>query len=260
MSTFQDVPCQDIDEPLLATRFPTGDDGLVELAQSIDSLGLLQPVVLVRMGERYRLVAGARRLAACRMLGWETIPANVLQVSHAGEYCATLAENLRRRALNPMEEARALAAALYVAGLTQAVLAQTLGLSQATISNRLRLLEMTPDLRGAVAKGNLVPSSALEIARIWDPQSQSYYLTLAVRQGAARNTVRDWVAAWLQYNEPSESTEETLSPANNSEPWPEPKPPVCAKCGLSLGQVDLCYLPFCLDCEQALKDAAKQGD
>ncbi len=257
MSTFRDVACSRILDPVLAARFPTGDDGIEELAQSIDSLGLLQPVVVVETDAGYRLVAGTRRLAACRMLGWETIPANVVRVLPAGEYCATLAENLRRRNLNPLEEAYALAEALNETGLTQATMGQRLGMSQQAISARLQLLEIPEKIQTAVGRGELAPSSALEIARIWEPESQSYYLTLAVRQGATRNTVRDWVAAWLRYNEPGESQEEDHSPAKDPEPWPEPEPATCVRCGRSQPLVAVFYELLCPDCAQVLRDAMK---
>lgn len=257
MAIFREVPCQAIDEPLLATRFPSSDDGIVELAQSIDSLGLLQPVVVVEHEDRYRLVAGNRRLAACRMLGWETIPANVLVRLFAGERFATLVENLQRRDLNPMEEATALHQTIEATNCAQATMAQRLGVSQATVSNRLRLLDLGPDLQGAVARESLAPSSALEIGRIWEPKQQAYYLNLAIRQGATRNTVRAWVAAWLRYSEPSESQEEEHSPANDPESLREYKPASCLACGRMQPLVRLDYVTICPECGDALKARAK---
>jgi len=115
---------------------------ILELAQSIKTYGLLQPVVLRKRQEAYQLIAGERRLRACRFLGWTNIPAVVREASDSAMATIALIENLQREGLNFLEEANAYRQLLEEFRLTQEVIAQRLGKSQSTIANKLRLLKL----------------------------------------------------------------------------------------------------------------------
>lgn len=115
---------------------------ILELAQSIKTYGLLQPVVLRKRQEAYQLIAGERRLRACRFLGWTNIPAVVREASDSAMATIALIENLQRESLNFLEEANAYRQLLDEFRLTQEVIAQRLGKSQSTIANKLRLLKL----------------------------------------------------------------------------------------------------------------------
>ena len=117
---------------------------LDELAASIKEVGILQPLVVVVDHERdgYRLIAGERRWRAAKLAGLETVPVIAREITAAQEAEAMLVENLQREDLDPIEEASALKGLLSDHGYTQEQLAGKLGISQAHIANRTRLLRL----------------------------------------------------------------------------------------------------------------------
>jgi ParB family chromosome partitioning protein len=122
------------------------DEGaLRELSQSLTRSGVLQPVIVRRLGQGYQLVAGERRWRAARMAGFERIPALVREVTDAQSLELALVENLLREDLNPVEEAEAYQRLLTEFSWTQDELARRVGKDRSTVANCLRLLRL-PDL------------------------------------------------------------------------------------------------------------------
>ncbi|MEW6546270.1 MAG: ParB/RepB/Spo0J family partition protein [Bacillota bacterium] len=129
-----------------------GDD-VEGLCSSIREHGLLQPVVVRRTGNGYQVVAGHRRLRAAREAGLRTVPAVVTECSEAEAAVLALVENLQREGLSPIEEAEAYRRILEEFHLSQEELARRVGLSQATVANRLRLLRLPAEIRAALHEG-----------------------------------------------------------------------------------------------------------
>jgi len=128
---------------------------LRELADSIRSEGLMQPIVVRLVGDKYHLIAGERRLRACQLLGLKTIAARVVEASDASAAVMTLIENLQRADLNPVEEALGYASLLRDFSLTQEGIAERVGKARVTITNALRLLGLEREVQGYLAKGLL---------------------------------------------------------------------------------------------------------
>src|SRR5882672_592029 len=121
------------------------DTALHDLAASLTQSGVLQPVVVRRIGEGYQLVVGERRWRAAKLAGLTRIPAVIREVTDAQSLELALVENLLREDLNPMEEAEAYQRLLAEFGWTQEELAQRVGRDRSTIANCLRLAKL-PDL------------------------------------------------------------------------------------------------------------------
>jgi ParB family chromosome partitioning protein len=131
------------------------DEALADLIESIRSEGLLQPVVVRPVGDKFQLIAGERRWRAFQKLGLKTIPARVMNSSDASSASLALIENLQRADLNPIEEAHGYASLIRDFDLTQDAAAQRVGKGRATVANSLRLLALEPELQGYVGKGML---------------------------------------------------------------------------------------------------------
>ena len=121
-----------------------------ELAKTIQTHGMIQPIVVRRRGDRFELIAGERRLRAVKSLGWVTIAAIIREMNDAQTASAALIENLQREGLTPIEEAAAYQQLLELHGLTQESLAQRLGKGQSTIANKLRLLHLPSFVQDAL--------------------------------------------------------------------------------------------------------------
>jgi ParB family chromosome partitioning protein len=132
------------------------DETIKELASSIRTYGVVQPVVVRQLPTgTYQLVAGERRLRAARLAGLELVPAIVRDVDETGALELALVENLQREDLNPIDEARGYESLMELSGTTQADVAERVGRDRSTVANSLRLLELPPDVQDLLADGDL---------------------------------------------------------------------------------------------------------
>ena len=158
-------------------------DQLQELANSIRSEGLLQPVVVRRAGERYQLIAGERRWRAFQLLKIKSIPARIVEASNASSAALGLIENLQREGLNAIEEAHGYASLIRDFDLTQETAAERVGKGRATVANSLRLLSLDPELQGFVAKNLLSVGHAKVLLGIEDPAQRSIVGRRVIEEG-----------------------------------------------------------------------------
>ncbi|MGI6307642.1 MAG: nucleoid occlusion protein [Dethiobacteria bacterium] len=148
------------------------EEKIKELAQSIKTYGLLQPIILTPEGDGYCIVAGERRFLACEMLGWTEIPAIIRDYQGSSLAAVALIENLQRENLNFMEEAHGYKRLMEEFNLTQEVLAQRLGKSQSTIANKLRLLKLPPEIKEILKEGKLTERHARALLKLNSPEKQ----------------------------------------------------------------------------------------
>ena len=144
-----------IDASPLQPRTYFDQGSLEQLAQSIETHGVVQPVVLRRKNDRYELVAGERRWRAAKMAGLNRIPAVVREIHDKDLLELALIENIQREDLNPIEEAQAYKNLIEAVGLTQESLAVRVGRDRSYITNYLRLLRLPDDIQHLVAEGKL---------------------------------------------------------------------------------------------------------
>lgn len=160
MDYITDIRITEIQTNPYQPRRQFSEQALTELSQSIAVNGLIQPII-VRQSPitGYELLAGERRLRACKKLGWSTIPALVKDLSNSQMMEQAIIENLQREDLNPIEEALAFQK-LVQHGLTHEDIGQQLGKSRPYISNSLRLLKLAPTLQEALIQGDISPGHA----------------------------------------------------------------------------------------------------
>ena len=181
-----DIPLADIDASARNPRDGLGN--IDELAASMAAHGLLQPVVVRRAGDRYELIAGHRRLAAAKRLGWQSLPAVLRSADSEEAFVLTLVENLQRADLRPTEEAAALEALVRERGWSTRQVAAAIKRSQAYVSKRLRVFE-DPLLAPAVLARQLSVSAAEELLALGE-QARYEVLTQAIEQHWDRQQVR----------------------------------------------------------------------
>ena len=129
---------------------------LAELAESIKSQGVMQPILARPIGAgRYEIIAGERRWRAARMAGLATVPALVREVPDRQALAVALIENIQREDLNPLDEATGVKRLIEEFGMTHADAAEVLGRSRAAITNTLRLLELAPPVQELMREGKL---------------------------------------------------------------------------------------------------------
>ncbi len=154
-------PRRSFDEPALA-----------ELAASIKSTGLIQPIIVRPVGDGYQLIAGERRWRAARIAGVARVPAIVRQADSATQAQMALVENIQRQDLNPLDRAQSYRALMDQLGLTQAELAARLGEERSGIANYLRLLNLIEPVRDHVRAGRISFGHAKLLAGVEDMLEQ----------------------------------------------------------------------------------------
>ena len=179
-------------------RHSFDEEGVAELAASIRSCGILQPLTVRRAGEGYELVAGERRLRAARIAGLREVPCLVAQVGEEDSALLALMENLQRRDLDCWEEAQAIARLISRYGLSQEEAARRLGRAQPTVANKLRLLRLPEDVRALLRENGLTERHARALLRLQDPEVQRRAAGDIVRRGMNVAQAEAYVEKLLQ--------------------------------------------------------------
>ena len=157
---------------------------IAELAQSIEHHGVLQPLIVERVGDdRYRIVAGERRFRAARLAGVERVPVLVREQSDLSRLETALIENIQREDLNALEEATAYRQLMETGSLTQDDVAKRLGKARTTVANTLRLLNLPLPMQEAIGDGSLHAGHARALLAVTDSERQQQLFQRAVNEG-----------------------------------------------------------------------------
>ncbi len=136
------------------------EDALIELAESLKTYGVIQPIVVKKENGYYQIIAGERRFRAAKIAGLKKIPAIVKEMEKNVAFEVALVENLQREDLNPLEEAESYRKLQEVFGLSQEEIAQKVGKSRSAITNSLRLLHLDPRVRNFLVENKLTGGHA----------------------------------------------------------------------------------------------------
>ena len=186
----------DIDRILPSRQQPRSDFGGIEgLADSIRENGVIQPVIVRQEADGYRLIAGERRWRAAQMAGVHRIPAVVRRVSDDRLLEMALVENVQRKDLNPIEEARAYEILLGQMKLSQAEVARRVGRERSSVANSLRLLKLPDKVQDLLREGVIGAGHAKAIMAISDAETQIRLAAEAARSLLSVREVEARVAA-----------------------------------------------------------------
>ena len=180
---YQEVPVHLVEPSPYQARREISPEQLAELADSIRSEGLLQPIVVRKTGDSFQLIAGERRWRAFQQLKLKTIPARVVDASNASSAALGLIENLQREGLNPIEEAHGFASLIRDFDLTQETAADRVGKARATVANSLRLLALDAEIQGFIAKNLLSVGHAKVLLGVTDTAHRNLLARRIIEEG-----------------------------------------------------------------------------
>lgn len=196
---------------------------LEELAQSIKTYGIVQPIIVQKNGERFTIIAGERRYRAARLAGLKKVPVVVKEYSQAELMEVSLVENLQREDLNPIEEAQAMRLLMNEYHLTQEELSSRLGKSRSAIANTLRLLSLPQSVCDMVETGALSSGHARCLVALENDDDKNRLAMRIIEQGLSVRAIEQIIKALgeqkkrepiAEQTEPEiESAEKTLTAA-----------------------------------------------
>jgi ParB family transcriptional regulator, chromosome partitioning protein len=192
MGIIEDVDVSNIRQTSYCLRSNLED--IKELAYSISQRGLLQAIVVRTKGDHFEVVAGNRRLNACKSLGWRKIPCHIVELDDREAFEVSLIENIQRQTMNPVDEANAFKK--YVTdfgfgGVSQ--LAEKLGKSPSYVTKRIRLLGLPGDVLDSLINSTISPSTAEELLYAKDSSQQSALANLIYKRRLSLKKVREVV-------------------------------------------------------------------
>lgn len=179
----QEIPVKHIRPNPFQPRKVWDGAEIEELASSIREQGLIQPIVLRKVGDNYQIVAGERRFRALQHLGKDSVPAVIREMDDRGMLEVALVENLQRKDLNPIEKAQAFKALIERFRLTHEAVSARLGLDRSTVTNFLRLLDLPELIREAVSRGTISMGHARSLVALSSPAEQLVLAKKIEREG-----------------------------------------------------------------------------
>jgi len=258
-SVFKFIPLDKIDRPAEGTRLEIAPEEIAELAQSIEEVGLLQPILVTGRDARFEIIAGERRYLAHEKLGRKKIEAKVVEANDAEVAIDRATENLQRRDLSPFEEGMVYAGLRDKMGLTTAQISQKMGKSSGRVERRLDVLRMPEPFQKALHFGQVSLGVAEALWSCPDQGKRMYFLEMAIEHGITVAVARMWVD---DFNKSLRSSDreigEGVSPGVTFDTTP-----IYRACDLCTGPVeykDLVELRVCPGCGEAIREAIKKSN
>jgi ParB/RepB/Spo0J family partition protein len=219
---FRELPLSVIDEPILPARSQMDERAMQELVDSIRANGLISPIAVARVGERYEVIAGHRRRLASALAGLAVMPAVIYPSKELALEAIKTAENLDREQLNPADEA------IYYSELLEGAaggdvdkLCAIVKRKRAYVEGRLLLFGGDAEVFRKLQAGEISIGVAHELNRCTDEQHRRYFLLQAITGGATITVVRGWVEDWKRYAINPAATQEAVASAAVPAAMPE---------------------------------------
>lgn len=209
-------------------RLTFDEEALNELANSIREHGIIQPLILRDLGSKYEIIAGERRYKAATLAGLQEVPAIIGAMDDQTSAELALIENIQRKDLSAIEEAKSYKKILDMGNFTQEELAKRMGKAQSTIANKMRLLSLTNEVQVALMNNLISERHARCLLQIKDEDKQKEVLNKIISE---RMNVRDTDAyiknlLGISNDIPKESEQESISPKSIPYELPQENPPV----------------------------------
>jgi len=253
------VPIELLLPPSDDIRLDDDTDYLWDLADSLKKIGFLHPIVVKERGGKYEIVCGHRRYKAARLASISEVPVYVVEGTNEVVDFARIHENVHRKDINALEEAKYFDLLMARYNYTVKDVARLSNRSEAYVKARIDLLQYPEDIQEAVRNGSIALGVARYLAQVDDATTRRYFLESAIDGGCTVRTAEKWYADYL-------SSKGKPVPARVVERLQEEaSPPVdisaeCVACGTRFPLDTLYALRVCWDCYCALQKASKEGE
>ena len=189
------IPVDLIEPNPFQPRMNFGEEALLELADSIRTFGLIQPITVRRKGGKYQIISGERRYRACTKAGMDMIPAYIRDANDQGMLEMAIVENIQRENLDPIEVAMSYQRLMEECRLTQEQMADRVGKKRASVANQLRLLKLPAKVQHDLKVGLVSVGHAKVLLGVEDPKAQEMLCDLIVRRGLSVRQLEEKVRA-----------------------------------------------------------------
>jgi ParB family chromosome partitioning protein len=197
-----DLNVYEIDDNPFQPRREFSESEIASLAESLREHDMLQPVLVRRIGDRFQLISGERRLRAAIKAGWSTVPARVREADDRLVAELAIVENLQRKDLNPIEKAMSFKRYLDEHHCTQEDLAQRLKIDRSTIANLMRLLELPGSVLESLRNGDITAGHARALLPLGDEAEQREFCQRIQTEGMSVRNIEQAVSDHIQKSEP----------------------------------------------------------
>lgn len=234
-STTKKIPIDSIDDPNIAMRSNVHDDQIDELMADMKAVGLIEPIVVRPIGERFEIIAGHRRTTAARLLGWSHIESKIVSATDDQAFTMRAIENLSRHDVNPVDEACFIGELIKNTGKSVDDISKTLHRSVAWVQQRLEVFEMPDFLQDHIRTKRVSLGAALELNKVKDERTKRHFANFAALNGCTVAQATRWaISANAESDQSSINVQEIITAPNEA---PQAITFVkCARCG---GQIPL---------------------
>jgi len=215
MPELKEIELSLIDDPKRDIREYIDNEGIQELATSIASIGLIQPIAVFKNGDRYEVIIGHRRYLACKLLKMGRIPAVIREVEPHEIDVMKLDENVFREDVSAVQIASYIYRIQQDKEMSTMEIARYLGKTSQWVNSMLRLIDIDEYTKTAVDQGDISYSGALELQKVEDIMYRRVLTEAAVRGGAHTRVIKNWVTDYRQNKAPA--------PATMEDPYEEPE-------------------------------------
>lgn len=238
-------------------RADVNDEGIAALAASIGRVGVLVPLLVVREGSGFHVVAGHRRLCAARMAGVQELPCIEVKADVAQNIEHSIAENIFRKDLSAMEEASAIKDWLDTGTVEISYIAEAMKRTPDWVKSRMDLLQWPDELQAAIHQGIISVSSARNLAQITDDAYRGSLVIMAIENGATARTTAAWLQAWRAARPLLEVATVEPVPGRPVAASVVPFSP-CTCCEAQIQTDKMPFMPICMDCLGDVQELGRQ--
>lgn len=252
------IPIEKIKLPELEARQEITREGLDELKDSIERLGLLNPIIVKPVNDHYEIVAGVRRFLACQELGWKEVPCIVREMDQNKSLEAMVHENLKREDMSPVDIAILIDRLLEGGGYTYPQIAKLIGKSEVWVRQHHALIKADEEIKEALRAGLIKFSHALEIMRHPDPERRKWFLNYTIEYGASPQTLRVMIRDDMGMREAIKELQ-PVQKVTDAKPYLREIWMRCATCDGQELPDRMMVLHVCYDCYNLILDTKRRG-